>query len=71
MCARPSERAFRAAAARVSRIAAAVGAERAVRNENGIIQRVPRVPLCFTPDEHADTVMALSSLKREVEAVFR
>jgi HPt (histidine-containing phosphotransfer) domain-containing protein len=71
LCARPSERAFRAAAARVSRIAAAVGAERAVRNENGIIQRVPRVPLCFTPDEHADTVMALSSLKREVEAVFR
>ena len=66
--ARPSERAFRGAAARVARIAVEVSAAAAgAGTKTGT--KTSSVPACFLDDEHAQTVAALAALKREVEAL--
>lgn len=65
--ARPSERAFRGAAARVARIAVEVSA--AAAGAPGGYGTKTSVPACFLDDEHAQTVAALAALKREVEAL--
>jgi len=65
--ARPSERAFRGAAARVARIAVEVSA--AAAGAPGGHGTKTSVPACFLDDEHAQTVAALAALKREVEAL--
>jgi hypothetical protein len=66
--ARPSERAFRGAAARVARIAVEVSA--AAAGAPGGHGTKTSVPACFLDDEHAQTVAALAALKREVEALL-
>ena len=65
--ARPSERAFRGAAARVARIAVEVSA--AAAGAPGGYGTETSIPACFLDDEHAQTVAALAALKREVEAL--
>lgn len=71
LCARPSERAFRGAAARVARIAVEVSAAIAMGTaQNGNKFSTNKIPTCFLDDEHQNTVSALAALKREVEALL-
>ena len=75
LCARPSERAFRGAAARIARIAIDVSAAAAGAgppDSSGLARAsagVLTVPACFSEDEHEQTVASLAVLKREVEVL--